>query len=388
MGKHERRVYLEAIRKRYRRARRSDKGKILDEFCSVCGYQRKYAIRLLGSKPGKSPRRPGRPSQYNQPALLTVLRRLWLATDQMCSKRLVAAMPLWLPHYETRFGVLDESLRLMLTGISPASIDRLLKPIRVQHPKGLSGTKPGTLLKNQIPIRTLHWDITLPGFMEADTVAHCGNSLAGDFVWSLTLTDILTGWTECRATWNKGSSGVLEQIKTIEKTLPFQLRGFDCDNGSEFLNHYLLRYFSEHPVKPVFTRSRPYKKNDNAHVEQKNWTHVRQLFGYERFDNPELTNLMNALYANEWSQLQNHFYPTLKLKKKERIGARYCKQYHTPQTPYQRVMSCETVTDDIKSKLQTRHETLDPFDLKQQIDAKLRAIFSMVKVTSVLRQRS
>ena len=260
MGKHERRGYLEAIRKRYCRARRSDKGKILDEFCSVCGYQRKYAIRLLGIKPATSLRRPGRPSQYNQPALLAVLRRLWLATDQMCSRRLVAAMPLWLPHYERRFGTLEESLRLRLASISAASIDRLLKPIRVQHPKGLSGTKPGTLLKNQIPIRATHWDITLPGFMEADTVAHCGNSLAGDFVWSLTLTDILTGWTECRATWNKGSSGVLEQIKAVEQALPFRLRGFDCDNGSEFLNHYLLRYFSEHPVKPVFTRSRPYKK--------------------------------------------------------------------------------------------------------------------------------
>ena len=199
-----------------------------------------------------------------------------------------AASDWWLPcrcgchTMRASFGALEESLRSKLTSISAASIDRLLKPIRVQHPKGLSGTKPGTLLKNQIPIRTTHWDITLPGFMEADTVAHCGNSLAGDFVWSLTLTDILTGWTECRATWNKGSSGVLEQIKAIEQALPFKLRGFDCDNGSEFLNHHLLRYFSEHPVKPVFTRSRPYKKNDNAHVEQKNWTHVRQLFGYER----------------------------------------------------------------------------------------------------------
>ena len=162
MGKHEKRVYLEAIRKRYRRARRADKGKILDEFCSVCGYQRKYAIRLLGNKPAKSLCRPGRPSQYNQPALLAALRKIWLATDQMCSKRLVAAMPLWLPHYETRFGTLDESIRSKLTGISPASIDRLLKPVRVQHPKGLSGTKPGTLLKTQIPIRTTHWDITLP----------------------------------------------------------------------------------------------------------------------------------------------------------------------------------------------------------------------------------
>jgi hypothetical protein len=388
MGKHEKRIYLEAIRKRYRRARRADKGKILDEFCSVCGYQRKYAIRLLSRKPVKPVGRPGRPSQYNQPVLLAVLRKLWLATDQMCSKRLVVAMPLWLPHYETRFGALDEPIRAKLAGISAASIDRLLKPIRVQHPKGLSGTRPGTLLKNQIPLRTAHWDITLPGFMEADTVAHCGHSLAGDFVWSLTLSDILTGWTECRATWNKGSIGVLEQIKTIEQALPFNLRGFDCDNGSEFLNHHLLHYFSEHPAKPAFTRSRPYKKNDNAHIEQKNWTHVRQLFGYERFDNPELTKLMNALYAKEWSQLQNHFCPTLKLKHKERIGARYRKEYHIPKTPYQRVMDCESVTNDIKSTLQTLHETLNPFDLKQQINAKLRYIFSIVKVASIMRQRS
>lgn len=153
-------------------------------------------------------------------------------------------------------------------------------------------------------------------------------------------------------------------------------------------NHYLLRYFSEHPVKPVFTRSRPYKKNDNAHVEQKNWTHVRQLFGYERLDHPNLVAPMNMLYANEWSQLQNHFCPTLKLKKKERIGAHYRKQYHAPETPYQRVMSCENVSDNTKSKLRIRHEILNPFDLKQQIDAKLRNIFSMLKVTSVMRQRS
>jgi len=320
--------------------------------------------------------------------LLAVLRKIWLATDQMCSKRLVAAMPLWLPHYEVSFGVLEESVKSKLAGISSASIDRLLKPVRAQHPKGLSGTKPGTLLKNQIPIRTTHWDITLPGFMEADTVAHCGNSLAGDFVWSLTLTDILTGWTECRATWNKGSGGVLDQIKSIEQALPFELRGFDCDNGSEFLNYHLLRYFTDHPDKPSFTRSRPYKKNDNAHVEQKNWTHVRQLFGYERFDNLKLVKLMNALYANEWSQLQNHFCPTLKLKGKMRIGARYRKQYYPPETPYQRVLVCESVSDDEKSKLRILHETINPFDLRQKINAKLRTIFSMVKVTSIVRQRS
>jgi hypothetical protein len=388
MDNHEKHAYLEAIRKRYRKTKRADKGKILDEFCSVCNYQRKYAIRLLRRKVSRTPRRPGRPSRYNQPELLAVLRKIWLATDQMCSKRLVAAMPLWLPHYEVSFGVLEESVKSKLAGISSASIDRLLKPVRAQHPKGLSGTKPGTLLKNQIPIRTTHWDITLPGFMEADTVAHCGNSLAGDFVWSLTLTDILTGWTECRATWNKGSGGVLDQIKSIEQALPFELRGFDCDNGSEFLNYHLLRYFTDHPDKPSFTRSRPYKKNDNAHVEQKNWTHVRQLFGYERFDNLKLVKLMNALYANEWSQLQNHFCPTLKLKGKMRIGARYRKQYYPPETPYQRVLVCESVSDDEKSKLRILHETINPFDLRQKINAKLRTIFSMVKVTSIVRQRS
>ena len=388
MDNHEKHAYLEAIRKRYRKTKRADKGKILDEFCSVCNYQRKYAIRLLRRKVSRTPRRPGRPSRYNQPELLAVLRKIWLATDQMCSKRLVAAMPLWLPHYEVSFGVLEESVKSKLAGISSASIDRLLKPVRAQHPKGLSGTKPGTLLKNQIPIRTTHWDITLPGFMEADTVAHCGNSLAGDFVWSLTLTDILTGWTECRATWNKGSGGVLDQIKSIEQALPFELRGFDCDNGSEFLNYHLLRYFTDHPDKPSFTRSRPYKKNDNAHVEQKNWTHVRQLFGYERFDNLKLVKLMNALYANECSQLQNHFCPTLKLKEKVRIGARYRKQYYPPETPYQRVLVCESVSDDEKSKLRILHETINPFDLRQKINAKLRTIFSMVKVTSIVRQRS
>lgn len=388
MDKHEKQAYLEAIRKRYRRAKRADKGKILDEFCSVCSYQRKYAIRLLRRKVSRAPRRPGRPSRYDQPELLVVLRKIWLATDQMCSRRLVAAMPLWLPHYEVSFGVLDESVKSKLAGISSASIDRLLKPVRAQHPKGLSGTKPGTLLKNQIPIRTTHWDITLPGFMEADTVAHCGNSLAGNFVWSLTLTDILTGWTECRATWNKGSGGVLDQIKSIEQALPFELRGFDCDNGSEFLNYHLLRYFTDHPDKPSFTRSRPYKKNDNAHVEQKNWTHVRQLFGYERFDNLKLVTRMNALYANEWSQLQNHFCPTLKLKEKVRIGARYRKRYYPPETPYQRVLDCESVSDDEKSKLRILHKTINPFDLRQKINAKLRTIFSMVKVTSIVRQRS
>jgi hypothetical protein len=387
MGTGEKRIYLEAIRSRYHQAGRAGKSTILDEFCAVCGYQRKYAIRLLGAAPTPSRQRPGRPSPYRHPQLLEALRRLWLATDQMCGKRLVAAIPLWLPYYETQYGPVEAGIKARLLRASAATLDRLLRPVRLHHPKGLTATRPGTLLKSQIPIRTEHWDITQPGFVEADTVAHCGHSLAGDFVWSLTLSDIDTGWTECRATWNKGAHGVITQITAIERALPFPLRGFDCDNGSEFLNHHLLHYFADHPHRPAFTRSRPYHKNDNAHVEQKNWSHVRQLFGYDRFEQVQLVDLMNEVYAHEWSALQNHFCPTLKLKEKSRMGARYRKTYHTPQTPYQRILASPHITDTTKECLAERHHTLNPFDLKQRIEAKLRVIFSLVTVSSHVRHR-
>ena len=211
MGKNERQAYLKAIRLRYRRAGKKGKATILDEFCAVCDYHRKYAIRILNLR-GKlrKPQRPGRKPVYPSPPLLTALKRLWFACDQMCSKKLKAAIPLWLPFYEIAYEPLAPEIQDKLLSISPATIDRVLKPIRVKcGRKGLGGTKPGSLLKNQIPIRTHHWDVSQPGLMEADTVAHCGNSLAGDFIWSLTMTDIHTTWTENRATWNKGATGVL-----------------------------------------------------------------------------------------------------------------------------------------------------------------------------------
>lgn len=389
MGKQAKRAYLEAIRGRYRKAKQADKTKILDEFCAVCGYNRKYAIRLLGRKKSTAPpRRVGRKPKYTHPQLLETLHRIWLASDQLCGKRLKVALPLWLPHYEAEYGTLVPDAKSGLLTVSASTLDRLLKPARVEHPKGLCGTKPGTLLKSQIPIRCGHWDVSQPGFIEADTVAHCGNSLAGDFVWSLTMTDILSGWTECRATWNKGAQGVIIQIKAIEAALPFPLKGFDCDNGSEFLNHHLLRYFSGHPEEPSFTRSRPYKKNDNAHVEQKNWSQVRQLFGYDRFDEPKLVDLMNNLYANEWSQMQNHFCPTLKLKEKSREGSRYKKCYHAPETPYQRVIASDAIPEATLEQLRANHGALNPFDLKRRIEAKLKLIFSMVSVSSNVRQRT
>jgi len=389
MGKNERQAYLKAIRSRYRRARKKTKVGILDEFCAVCDYHRKYAIRLLNQPVKTGKKRPTGPKPiYASPELLTALKRIWFASDQMCSKKLKAAIPLWLPFYETVYKALSPETQDKLLSISAATIDRVLKPVRVAYGrKGLSGTRPGSLLKNQIPIRTDFWDVTQPGFMEADTVAHCGNSLTGDFVWSLTMTDILTTWTENRATWGKGAEGVRDQVENVEANLPFKMQGFDCDNGSEFLNWHLLRYFTDHPSVTSFTRSRPYKKNDNAHVEQKNWSHVRQLFGYDRIEDRSLVDLMNDLYTNEWSLYQNHFIPSMKLLEKKRINSKYYKKYDSPRTPYDRVMASEYVSDEEKERLQTVHKALNPFILKKNIEKKLRVIFKKVKVTSNVRQR-
>jgi len=388
MSLEQRRAYLEEIKKRYKNSNRQGKARILDEFCSVCNYNRKYAIRILKKRVKKRRQHPGQKPRYDSKNLLNHLKAIWFASDQMCSKKLKVVIRDWLPHYEEEQGLLDDLIRGQLYSISPSTIDRILKPIRFQHPrKGLGGTKPGRLIKNQIPIKTDHWDVTQPGYMEADTVAHCGNSLAGDFVWSITLTDIKSTWTENRSTWGKGAHGVCNQIEDIEKNLPFQILGFDCDNGSEFLNYHLVRYFSQRPKAVQFTRSRPYRKNDNAHVEQKNWTHVRQLFGYDRFDKPCLVELMNDLYKNEWSLYQNHFCPTMKLVEKKKINSRYYKRYDTPQTPYQRLMESEHIANDVKEKLKSQHEMLNPFQLKRAIERKLKHIFQFVLVTTDVRKR-
>lgn len=380
------RDYLDSIRLRYRNAPRRAKGLILDEFCATCGYHRKYAIRLLRKTKRKaqagSPRkRPGPVSAYQQPDLVATLKRLWFATDQMCSLKLKAAIPLWLPFYEQEHGPVAEPIKAKLLKASASTLDRLLKPFRSEHPKGRCTTKPGTLLKNQIPIKTGHWDVTCPGFFEADTVAHCGNSMAGDFAYSLTFTDILTGWTENRAVWGRGSYRVLQSIQEIEAGLPFPILGFDCDNGSEFLNRHLVRYFTDRPKQPVsFTRSRPNRKNDNAFVEQKNWTHVRQLLGYKRFDKPALVPLINDLYRNEWRLYTNLFCPTLKLKTKVKINAKYRKTYEPPQTPYQRILESSAVSPEAKARLAEQCEPLNPFVLKRHIEEKLKQIFLLAKL--------
>jgi len=265
--------YTEVTALRYKNASRSEKSKILDEYCATCNCHRKHAIRTLRRykrfiKPKKGKR--GKPRVYREEQCLKPLKIIWLAANQPCFKRLKAILPLWLPGYEQIYGKLPDEICVAMRAISSATIDRLLRPSRVQYNKrGRSTTKPGSLLRKQIPIMTNQWDESRPGFVEADTVAHCGESTMGMYALTLDCVDIATGWTEQRAVWGKGEAGVLEQIKDIEESLPFPLLGFDSDNGSEFLNHHLLRHFTARKQPVKFTRSRAYHSNDNAHVEQK-----------------------------------------------------------------------------------------------------------------------
>lgn len=297
--------YIRILWLRYQNSNRKQKVVILNEFCAVSGFTRKYAIKLFNRVPEHwFKKRPGRKRIYSEQAIYH-LRKLWLLSKQMNSKRLRDALPDWLPQY-----LAPESVKAELTAMSPATIDRYLAPFRAKIARRRrSGTRKSKLLKSIIPIKPFDHNINQPGHVEADTVAHCGGSLAGDFIWSVTFTDIFSGWTENRAVWGKGAVGVFEAIRSIESTLPFPILSFNSDNGTEFLNHHLIRYFGPEGEKKrsaqLMTRSREYRKNDNCHVEQKNWTHVRELFGYDRFSNPKQVELMNSIYLAEHNLLHN-----------------------------------------------------------------------------------
>jgi hypothetical protein len=380
MSPRSKREYTEAIFLRYRNAPRKEKTSILDEFCATLGYHRKHAIRLLRKfkrfrKPKNKKR--GRAPIYSHPPILKPLKQIWLAANLPCSKRLKPILPLWLPGYMKNFGPLPNEVLQALLTISAATIDRVLTPTRIQYKKrGRATTKPGTLLRNQIPIQTNQWNESRPGFLEADTVAHCGDSLSGMFAYTIDCVDIATGWTEQRAVWGKGETAVLEQIKDIEKSLPFPLLGFDCDNGSEFLNHHLYRHFQQRKKPVQFTRSRAYHKDDNAHVEQKNWTHVRQWLGYTRLDNPNAVPLLNLLYSQEWRLFHNFFSPSVKLIAKQRIGSKTIKHHDNPKTPYQRILDSPHIPPQIKNSLSKQLETLNPFVLRKAMEEKLKLIFN------------
>ena len=373
---------LARIHGRYQRAGRRHKTRILDEFCATCDYHRKSALRLLRgplAAPG-SRARPGPKRTYDPVVLLPVLKVIWLASDQLCSKLLKAALPEWLDYYERQHAPLAEEVKEKLRAISPAQIDRLLRPARVGHgKKGLGTTRPGTLLRHQVPTRGGPADTSQPGTVAVDTVAHCDDTTAGNYVNSLTFTELFSGWTENRAVWNKSSHAILGQLKELEAVVPFKMTSFHSDNGSEFLNWPLHEYLTGRPLKVPWTRSRAYRKNDNAHCEQKNWTHVRQLLGYERFGHPELVPLLNDLYGQEWSQYQNHFRPTFKLEQREKKGGKTVKRYEKkPQTPYQRLLESAATPAATKERLRAEHARLNPFALKKAIEEKLRKFFTVL----------
>ncbi len=392
MSPRAKREYVEAILSRYKRTNRANKTRILDELCSTCGFHRKHAIRLLRKLTRyRRPRfrRCGPKPVYSREEILKPLKKIWLAANLPCSKRLKAILPLWLPGYQALHGPLPPEIVHLLLRISAATIDRLLRPVRAcyQH-HGRCTTKPGTLLRHQIPIATEQWNQTKPGFLEADTVAHCGESTAGQFAYTIDCVDIATSWSEQRAVWGRGETDVLVQIRDIEQSLPFPLLGFDCDNGSEFLNHHLLRHFRNRSTPVSFTRSRAYHKDDNAHVEQKNWTHVRQWIGYDRLDNPRVVSLLNDLYCNEWRLFQNFFCPSVKLLAKNRVGSKTIKHHDSPKTPYQRLIESPYISYDVKEYLTAQARALNPFLLRKIIETKLKKISHCCYKQNICSQRS
>lgn len=384
MSNASKREYLESIRLRYQYGSKKVKHLVLDEFCQVCGYNRKYAIRLLNARAdshsGHGKARAGRRATYHQRELKDALVVLWKAGNLPCGKRLKAMIPLWLPHYPK---ALSNDVKTLLMTIAPATIDRLLRPLRARYNKrGLSTTKPGSLLKRHIPIKTNQWDERVPGFLEADTVAHCGSSTAGMYAHTVNMVDIATTWTEQRAIWGKGEAAVINAAISIEHALPFAIRGFDCDNGSEFLNWPLFKHFTErkHPVQ--YTRSREYHKNDNAHIEGKNWTLVRQYLGYERFEDPRMVSLMNDLYTSQWRLLLNFFIPSMKLIEKRRLKSKIIKRHDAPTTPLARVLASPYVSPKTKLELVSLKNQLNPFDLQRRITAKINRILKLATLAS------
>jgi len=370
------REYLLAIHARYQQAARPERTRILDEFCQVSGYHRKSALRLLNGPslgPGRGRRRT-RPPTYGL-EVIRILKTIWEAAGYPWSLRLKALLPLWLPWAQRRFAFSPHTAQQLLA-VSPRQMDRRLAPYKRHLQRRLYGhTKPGTLLKHHIPLKTERWDVSTPGFTEIDLVSHSGDSGEGEFIHSLNLTDIHTTWVERRAVMGKGQAGVRAALEEIRQALPFPLQGIDSDNGSEFINDHLYRYCQTQQIQ--FTRGRPYKKDDNAHVEQKNWTHVRKLLGYVRYDSPAALTAINALYRNELLLFHNLFLPSVKLVKKVRVGARVRRVYARPQTPLERVEVCRETDPRKVAELQALRQRLDPFQLAQSIDHKLERLYAL-----------
>ncbi len=371
------RELLEVVRSRYLKASKAEKQKMLDEFTSATGYHRKYAIRILKEQVQKRPKRKNKGYQaIYRGEVVQALEQIWEIYGRICSKRLQPYLPEAIKVLERCKEIeLSKETKELLLRISSASIDRCLRPVRIKSPRGISTTKPGSLLKKAIAVRTFtKWDEEQPGFMEIDLVAHCGNTTQGQYLNTLTCTDLSTGWTDVSALPHRSQQAVSEAIHRMRPRLPFPLLGIDSDNGSEFINDTLYRYCLDEQI--TFTRSRPYKKNDQAHVEQKNWSVVRHIVGYDRWETEQELVLLESIY-DDLRLYINFFQPSLKLIAKERIGNKISKRYDTAKTPYQRVLEREDISIEAKTRLMNSYVQLNPAQLRRRIDNKIAKLWKI-----------
>ena len=371
---------------RYIKSTRKEKGKILDEFYATTLYDRKYAISKLkelqmtrhfkDSIAGKHSR--NRERKYDS-YVEAVIEQIYEALGGIGSRRIHPTLKIMLEkgmafgHIKT-----DPITEMKVRAISKSTLDRMITRIRERNVlKGISTTRPGILLKSEIPLRVGVWEETNPGFFEIDLVAHCGDNGAGMFISTLNMSDIATGWFEAEPVLGKAQERVLAGIQEIRERLPFTLSGIDSDNGSEFINQQLYRYCLENKI--IFTRSRPYRKNDNAHIEQKNYTAVRQVLGYQRFDTEEVFELIKKLYREPLRLYINFFQPSVKCIEKRRTGSQIKKIYDVAKTPYERVLTHKNISAITREKLKNTFESLDPFKIRKEIDIIIMKIQKLSK---------
>lgn len=385
----ERKAITKELRTRYLKVRKKQKKVILDEFCLLTGYNRSYAARALRKKdsPGKRGTSKKKRNKIYREDVLVPLRKIWAILDGICGKRLVSVLPEIVPRLES-FGEikLSDEAREKLLSISASTIDRMLAPERRKFKlKGRQTTKPGTLLKHQIPIRTFsEWNEARPGFLEVDLVSHDGGDLKGDFAQTLDMVDVFSGWCEARAVKNKAQKWVFEALLEARESFPFDVLGIDSDNGSEFINFHLARFCEQEKI--TFTRSRPYRKNDSCHVEQKNWSVVRRNVGYLRYDTDEEVRLLNELYGN-LRLYANFFLPQMKLVEKTRIGAKVKKRYDRPQTPYQRLLALPDVSAQTKKQLKKLYAKLNPAELRRKISRLQCKLYKLCQLKEEIRKK-
>lgn len=376
MSKKSRDELVKRIHPRYLRASRAEKIHILDEFVATTGFHRKHAIRKLRKGiPECHRERRGRRRTYTGDAV-RVLTEIWRVCGCICGKRLRPFIPEMVAVLERHNElVVDPETKTLVLQMSASTIDRRLASFRQQRDRGLSTTKPGTLLKNAIPVRTFaDWDDAKPGFVEMDLVAHCGDTVAGQYLQTLTATDVRSGWTECLALPQRSQTAVSAAMVALQARLPIPLLGVDSDNDAVFINETLKRFCEDEKV--TFTRSRPHKKNDQCFVEQKNWSVVRKTVGYRRYESSDALELFQAIYA-ELRLYVNFFQPNLKLIHKERHGSKVRKRYDEAQTPHQRIMASPDVSARDKLRLQHLYLQLNPAALRRQIDANLARLWRL-----------